>query len=94
MDLLQVALVFLILLLSVFLTILGIQVFFILKNLRQALDKFEKTLENVEVITEGLEKPVRAVAEVTSAIQNGVKIVKAMTEKTPKPSRRFFLKRR
>lgn len=42
MDLLQIALVFLILVLTVMLSVLGMQVFFILKDLSKSLDKFEK----------------------------------------------------
>ena len=52
MGLLEIALTFLILLLSVFLAITGIQVFFILRDLKKALDK----LNGVDV-----EKPVETV---------------------------------
>lgn len=50
MDLLQILLIFLIILLSVFLTITGIQVFLILKNLKKALDNLN------EILDLGLEK--------------------------------------
>ncbi len=40
MDLLQATLIFLVILLSIFLSVVGIQAFLILKNLKQALDKF------------------------------------------------------
>ncbi len=42
MDILQIALVFLIVLLSVFLSVIGVQVFLILKDLRRDLNKLDK----------------------------------------------------
>lgn len=63
MDLLQVALIFLILLLSIFLTITGIQVFFILRDLKKALDKFNAVLKTGENIASEIEKPVAAVSK-------------------------------
>lgn len=58
MDLLQAALIFLILLLSIFLTITGIQVFFILRDLKKALDKFNAILKTGENIASDIGKPV------------------------------------
>lgn len=89
MDLLQIALVLLILLLTAFLSVLGIQVFFILKDLK-------KSLEKMDVLLDEVEKPAHVVAEVTQAVENGVKVAKAATEvvrtavaKT-KPTKRLF----
>lgn len=59
MDLLQAALIFLILLLSIFLTVTGIQVFFILRDLKKALDKFNAILKTGENIASDIEKPVK-----------------------------------
>lgn len=42
MDILQIALVFLIILLSIFLSILGLQVFLILRDLRKDLNKLDR----------------------------------------------------
>lgn len=91
MDILQVALVFLILLLSVFLTILGIQVFFILRDLRQSLDKLEAVLDDAQNVTEDIQKPVAAAAEVAQVVGTGAEVVKELiAKKTEKPSRRLF----
>ncbi len=48
MDFLQVALIFLIILLSIFLAITGFQVFLILRDLKKALDGLNKILEAEE----------------------------------------------
>lgn len=64
MDLLQIALIFLILLLSIFLGLTGVQVFFILRDLKKALDKFNegnlpsygsKSLKKVEEVPQAKE---------------------------------------
>ena len=76
MDFLEIALIFLILLLSIFLGIAGIQVFFILRDLKKALDKFN---------AEDTEKPVETVgAKVVKALEKVIK-------RNPK-SKRFYKK--
>lgn len=66
MDLLQAALIFLILLLSIFLAITGIQVFFILRDLKKALDKFNAVLKTGENIAEDIERPLSVVSKLIS----------------------------
>ena len=94
MDYLQVALVFLILLLSIFLSLTGIQVFFILRDLKKALDKFNAILQTGENIADDIERPVAAASNlVTSA---GVAVVSGAAEALgkiikPKP-KRFYKK--
>lgn len=62
MDLLQVALVFLVLLLSIFLAITGFYVFLILKDLKKALDRLNKVLKTNDEIARDTEKPIGSVA--------------------------------
>lgn len=96
MDYLQITLIFLILLLSVFLFIAGIQVFFILKDLKKALDKFNRILQASEEIATDLEKPVAAAANVVTALESGVRVLKKRSvrhiKKSPTSSRRLFKK--
>ncbi|MBI4040068.1 hypothetical protein HY389_01800 [Candidatus Daviesbacteria bacterium] len=82
MDFLQIALVGLILLLAVMLTVLGSQVFFILKDLKKSLDKLDLILGEVE-------KPTRVAAEVAEVVEVGAKAVKKIIRET-KSSRRLF----
>lgn len=86
MDLLQVAIIFLILLLSIFLAITGFYVFLILKDLKKALDKFNKILQTTDEIAQDVEKPVAAASNLVS---NLGKLVKGQGR--PKPKR--FYKR-
>lgn len=68
MDLLQAALIFLILLLSIFLAITGFQVFFILRDLKKALDKLNKVLQTGENIAADIERPIQAASDLVAAL--------------------------
>jgi hypothetical protein len=68
MDILQIALVFLIILLSIFLTITGIQVFFILRDLKKSLDKFNGILQSGEKVAQEVEKPIIQAAQTTTNV--------------------------
>lgn len=84
MDLLQIALIFLILLLASFLTFTGIQVFFILRDLHLALKRLNKVLETSEEIAEDIEKPVAAAS---------AKALGGIVKRDSKPkSKRFYKK--
>ena len=93
MDLLQVALIFLILLLSIFLSITGFQVFFILRDLKKALDKLNLSLQSGEEIAQdppagraGIEKPLTSVSNLVTTLGGLVK-------RNSKPkSKRFYKK--
>lgn len=74
MDLLQVALIFLILLLSTFLAITGIQVFLILRDLKKALDRLNKVLQTTDEIATEVEKPVMAAANLISSLKKESKV--------------------
>lgn len=90
MDFLQVALIFLIFLLSIFLAITGFQVFFILRDLKKALDRLNKVLDTGEEIVEDLEKPVKAASNLVTALSAKAKALKNVV-KRPKP-KRFYKK--
>lgn len=94
MDYLQIALVFLILLLSIFLGITGIQVFFILRDLKKALDKFNNILQTGENIAEDIERPVSAASELVTGAgaqvaSGAVSVLRKLIKPKPK---RFYKK--
>lgn len=94
MDLLQVALIFLILLLSIFLGITGVQVFLILKDLKKALDKLNKVLNTTDEIAQEVEKPVVAAANLVNTLSNGAKVLSGMTKREDdRPRQKRFYKR-
>lgn len=92
MDFLQIALIFLILLLSIFLAVTGIQVFFILRDLKKALDKFNNVLQSAENISQDVEKPVNVASNIaiqaeTAAVSGAAKILGNLIKSKPKPKR-------
>lgn len=79
-DFLQIALFFLIVLLAVFLTITGFQVFLILRDLKKTLDKFNEVIQTGETIAKDIEKPITAASKI-------------VTSKLPTPKQRRFYKK-
>lgn len=61
-DAVQLILLLVIITLTVLLVILGVQVFYILRDLRLTVRKTNKILENAEDITEGISGPVTAIS--------------------------------
>lgn len=62
-DPVQAVLLFVIVLLTVLLMILGVQVFFILKNFRKTVDHLNNVLQNTESITESVSQPASLVSD-------------------------------
>lgn len=94
MDLLQAALIFLILLLSIFLAITGIQVFLILRDLKKALDRFNAILQTGENLAQDIQKPVQTASDlVTNAevevASDAVQAIRNLIKPRPK---RFYKK--
>src|SRR3989338_6731889 len=95
MDLLQIALIFLMLLLAVFLTITGVQVFFILRDLQQALERLNRGLDTGEEIAEDIEKPLGAASGLITNLGEGAKEIKGIIKRSSKPNhkqKRFYKK--
>ena len=94
MDFLQIALIFLILLLSIFLAITGIQVFFILRDLKKALDRFNAILQTGESIAEDIERPVAVASKLATTAEVGVAAGAAkVLRKIIKPKQKRFYKK-
>ncbi len=98
MDFLQIGLIFLILLISIFLAIGGFQVFFILRDLHKTLRRLDKILETSQDIAEDIEKPAKLASNIASGIESGGKaaasIAKAITTAVAgKPKNRRFYKK-
>ena len=95
MDLLQIALIFLMLLLAVFLTITGVQGFFILRDLQQALERLNRVLDTGEEIAEDIEKPLGAASGLITTLGAGAKAIKGIIKRSSKPNpkqKRFYKK--
>ncbi len=94
MDYLQIALITLIILLSIFLSITGIQVFLILKDLKKTLDRFNKIVQTGGQIVEDIERPVGIASELVSeGITSGVRVMSNMVKKDIKQKQKRFYKK-
>ncbi|MBI2017526.1 hypothetical protein HYS92_00600 [Candidatus Daviesbacteria bacterium] len=93
MDFLQIALIFLIMLLSVFLTVTGVQVFLILRDLKKALDKLNGVLKTGQDLAQDIEKPVAAATNLVSSIATGVKEFGGVVRRDSKPKQKRFYKK-
>ena len=93
MDLLQIALILLILLLSIFLSITGFYVFLILRDLKKALDRLNHVLQTGEEIVQEVEKPVASVASLVSVLSGGVKSLVEKDKKDSKSQKKRFYKK-
>lgn len=93
MDFLQIALIFLISLLSIFLTITGIQVFFILRDLKRALDKFNTLLQSGDNIATDIEKPISAVSTLVTSLSDKAQAMAGIIKNPSKPKPKRFYKK-
>lgn len=97
MDFLQIALIFLILMLSIFLAITGIQVFFILRDLKKALDKFNAVLQTTENIASDIERPLNAASSLVTntgvqVASNAAKALMGAIKRSSAKPKRFYKK--
>ncbi len=61
-DSVQLILLIVIIVLTILLVVLGIQVFFILRDVRQTITKTNRILENADSITSNIQEPLEALA--------------------------------
>lgn len=74
MDTAQILLIVVIVILTLLLVVLGIQVFFILREFRKTISKANKVLEDTGTITESISGPVSNLSNLTSGIKVGAMI--------------------
>jgi len=74
-DIAQNTLLLVIIALSILLLILGIQVFFILKDFRQTLLKTSKFLDNANLLTEGVAASFSSLTSLAAAIKTGISLI-------------------
>lgn len=80
----QIALLIVIIALTILLFILGIQVFFILRDFRKTVQKTNKILDNTDVITESIAGPASSVSSIVSGLKTGLSIANLLKRKKTK----------
>ena len=71
----QIILVIVIVVLAILLVVLGIQVFFILKELRKTVAKTNRVLDDTEVITESIAEPISSLSNVGTTIRAATSLI-------------------
>ena len=90
MDILQIAIIALIAILTLIMLVLGVQVFLILRDLRQSLDKLEQLIADAAWVAQKVEGPIKGAAQLVSQVEDSVKELRVTSKKGPKPSKRLF----
>ena len=81
-DSVQLILLIVIVVLTVLLVVLGVQVFFILRDLRQTIFKTNKVLDNADAITENIEGPLEAINSLATSVKGSSLIAALQFVKT------------
>ena len=79
-DAAQILLFLVILILTTLLLVLGIQVFFILKELRKTLNKTNKVLDNTDEITESIKRPLSSFSALLMGLKAGSSLMKIINK--------------
>lgn len=80
-DTAQAILLFVVVVLTVLLVVLGVQIFFILKDFRKTLTKANKVLDDTSLITESVSGPISSFSNLTAGIKLGSSILKLLKGK-------------
>jgi hypothetical protein len=83
----QAVLFLVIIVLAILLLVLGIQVFFILRELRQTVAKANKVLDDTGLITESVSGPIATLSTLAMGIKTGVNFASLLNFKKKKSSR-------
>lgn len=75
MDSAQVILIAVIVLLTVLLVVLGIQVYFILREFKRTVSKANKVLDNMGIITQSVSAPISSLSGIAAGIKTGTAII-------------------
>ncbi len=80
MDLSQTLLLIIIVVISVILTVIGIQVIIILRDAKHSLRRVDNILEDTEYLTRNLTRSSATFAHLTEGLKSGMQLVSTITE--------------
>ncbi len=83
----QTVLFLVIIILTILLLVLGIQVFFILRELRQTVAKANKVLDDTGVITESVSGPIATLSTLAMGLKTGATLAGILNLKKKKSSK-------
>lgn len=83
-DTAQGVLLFVLIVLTILLLVLGVQVFFILRELRRTVTKANKVLDDTGAITESVSGPISSLSTVMAGVKAGASIASLFKKKKHK----------
>lgn len=81
LDATQLLLVLVVLVLTVMLVVIGVQVSFILRELKRSIDKLNRVLDNAEEITETIGKPAAGVTSLLAGLREGIQLFRSLKKR-------------
>jgi hypothetical protein len=81
MDSAQILLIIVVMVLTAILTLVGVEVFFILREFRQTIKKTNKILDDSGLITESIAKPIAGFSGFLTGLKDSANIVKLLADK-------------
>lgn len=78
LDLTQILLVIVITTLTILLTFIGVQIIYILREIRKSIEKFNKMLDDAGTITEAISHPISGLGGVVEGLKSGVKAIETV----------------
>ncbi len=83
-DITQILLILVVVVLTVLLCVIGVQVYFLLKEVKKSIDKLNHFLDNAEEITENIGKPIAGLTGILAGVREGFKLFKVVRGKSSK----------
>lgn len=83
-DAAQTALFIVIIVLTILLVVLGIQVFFILREFRKTIQKTNMILDEAQEITESISEPINSFSAILTGFKTGAAFIEMFTGKKKK----------
>lgn len=80
-DLTQILLIIVVTILTTLLTVVGIQVIYILREFRKTVEKTNKILDDTSVISESVAEPVESFSGFLMGLKKGLKILSFLQNK-------------
>ena len=80
-DVTQTLLIIVITVLTWLLAVIGIQMIYILRALRQSVKKANKILEDASVLTAGVRKPIGNIPSIMGGIKAGIEVIRMLRDK-------------
>jgi hypothetical protein len=81
MDSAQILLIIVVMVLTAILTLVGVEVFFILREFRETIKKTNKILDDSGLITESIAKPIAGFSGFLTGLKDSANIVKILADK-------------